>query len=175
MVYVKKAAEMSAPYITSTTNVLSMKTTDSQRSITASIVGEGITTPDQYNLQWSVADPAIASLIGTSGSTVIVKPLKAGETTIKVTHPKTDTIFTIHVFVEGSVTGISLNRSYISTETGKTQELTATIDHGTSADYQKINWSADKINGEDIISLLGSGKTVAIYALKSGKHQLRRV
>ena len=169
MVYVKKAAEMSAPYITSTTNVLSMKTTDSQRSITASIVGEGITTPDQYNLQWSVADPAIASLIGTSGSTVIVKPLKAGETTIKVTHPKTDTIFTIHVFVEGSVTGISLNRSYISTETGKTQELTATIDHGTSADYQKINWSADKINGEDIISLLGSGKTVAIYALKSGQ------
>jgi hypothetical protein len=169
MVYVKKAAEMAAPYITSTTNVLSMKTTDSQRSISASIVGEGISTPDQYNLQWSVTDASIASLIGTSGSTVIVKPIKAGETTIKIAHPKTDTIFTIHLYVEGAVNGISLNRSYISTETGKTQEITATIDQGTSADYQNINWSVDKVNGEEIVTILGTGKTVALYALKSGQ------
>lgn len=169
MVYVKKAAEMTAPYITSGTNVVSMKVTDSQRSISASIVGEGITTPDQYNLQWSVADPTIASLIGTSGANVLVKPLKAGETTIRITHPKTATTYTIHVQVEGSNSGISLNKSYISTETGKTVELTATIDLGTSEDYKNITWSADKVNGGDIISLLGSGKTVALYALSSGQ------
>jgi hypothetical protein len=169
MVYVKKAAEMTVPYISSPTNVLAMKVTDAQRSVSASIVGEGITTPDQYNLQWSIVDPSIASLIGTSGANVIVKPLKAGETAIKIKHPKTDSVFTIHVQVEGSVMGISLNRSYIATETGKTQELTATIDLGTSENYKNIAWSSDKVNGTEIVSILGSGKTVAIYALTPGK------
>jgi len=169
MVYIKKAIEMTAPYISSSTNVLSMKTTDNQRSVNASIVGEGITTPDQYNLQWSVSDPSIAGLIGTSGATVIVKPLKAGETTIKISHPKTNTIFTIHVQIEGGINGISLNKSYVATETGKTQEITANIDYGTSEDYKNINWSVDKVNGSDIVSILGSGKTIAIYALSSGQ------
>jgi hypothetical protein len=169
MVYVQKAAEMTAPYITSTTNVLSMKVTDGQRSINASIVGAGITTPDQYNLQWSVADPSVASLIGTSGSNVIVKPLKAGETSIKITHPLTNTIYTIYVQVEGSNMGISLDKTYIAMETGKTLDLSATIDLGTTDDYKNINWSADKVNGADIVSILGSGKTVGLYALSSGQ------
>lgn len=169
MVYVKKAAEMTAPYITSGTNVLPMKITDGQRSVTASIVGEGITTPDQYNLQWSIANPAIASLIGTSGTNVFVKPLKAGETTIQIKHPKTDSIFTMHVQVEGSVAGIALNKTYMALETGKTQEITASIDSGTTEDYKAIVWTADKVNGADIVSILGSGKTVAIYAIASGK------
>lgn len=169
MIYVKKAAEMTAPYITSPTNVLSMKITDNQRSVSASIVGAGITTPDQYNLQWSVTDPSIASLIGTSGPNIIVKALKAGETSIRITHPKTTTIFTIHVQVDGANAGISLNKSYITTETGKTAELTATIDLGTSEDYKNITWSADKVGGSDIVSILGSGKTVALYAITPGQ------
>jgi hypothetical protein len=169
MVYVKKAAEMTAPYITSGTNVLPMKITDGQRSVSASIVGEGITTPDQYNLQWSIANPAIASLIGTSGTNVFVKPLKAGETTIQIKHPKTDSIFTLHVQVEGSVAGIALNKTYMALETGKTQEITASIDSGTTEDYKAIVWTADKVNGANILTILGSGKTVAIYAIASGK------
>jgi hypothetical protein len=169
MIYVKKAAEMTDPYITSPTNVLSMKITDNQRSVSASIVGAGISTPDQYNLQWSVTDPSIVSLIGTSGSNIIVKALKAGETSIRITHPKTATIYTMHVQVDGSNAGISLNKTYISTETGKTVELTATIDLGTSEDYKNITWSADKVGGADIVTVLGSGKTVAIYAITPGQ------
>ncbi|MCD1654442.1 Ig-like domain-containing protein [Treponema zuelzerae] len=169
MIYVKKATEMTAPYITSQTNVLAMKITDSQRSVSASIVGEGISTPDQYNLQWKITDPSIASLIGTSGSNIIVKPLKAGETSIRISHPKTSTIYTIHVQVEGSNAGISLNKNYIATETGKTVEISANIDLGTSEDYKAITWSADKVGGAEIVSILGSGKTVALYALSTGK------
>lgn len=169
MVYVQKAAEITAPYITSASNVLSMKMTDSQRSLSASIVGQGITTPDQYNLQWAVTDPSIVGLIGTSGTNILVKPLKAGETTIKVTHPKTDSIYSIFVQVEGSVSGISINKNYVALETGKTQEISALIDNGTTENYKNINWSVDKVNGEEIINILGSGKTVALYALKAGQ------
>ncbi len=169
MIYVKKATEMTAPYITSLTNVLSMKITDNQRSVSASIVGAGITTPDQYNLQWSVTDPSIVSLVGTSGANVIVKALKAGETSIRITHPKTATIYTIHVQVEGANAGIALNKTYVATETGKTVELTATIDLGTSEDYKNIIWSAERVGGADIVSVLGTGKTVALYALTPGQ------
>lgn len=169
MVYVKKAEQMTAPYITSNTNVLAMKITDNQRSINASIVGEGITQPDQYNLKWEIKDSTIASLIGTSGPNVLVKPLKAGETTITISHPKTNTKFNIYIQVEGSENGVSLNKTYISTETGKTTELIATIDMGTSTDYQNLNWSTDLVNGEEIVSLLGNGKTIAIYALAAGE------
>lgn len=169
MIYVKKSTDITSPYITSLTNVLFMKVTDSQLSVNASIVGAAITTPDQYNLQWNIVDPTIATLIGTSGSNILVKPLKAGETAIKITHPKTDTIYSIHVQVEGSVAGISLTKTYIASETGKTQEISALIDNGTAEDYKNIIWKADKVNGEDIISILGSGKTVALYALASGQ------
>ncbi|MCD1653094.1 pilus assembly protein N-terminal domain-containing protein [Treponema zuelzerae] len=116
-----------------------------------------------------ITDPSIASLIGTSGSNIIVKPLKAGETSIRISHPKTSTIYTIHVQVEGSNAGISLNKNYIATETGKTVEISANIDLGTSEDYKAITWSADKVGGAEIVSILGSGKTVALYALSTGK------
>lgn len=169
MVYVKKAEQMTAPYITSTTNVLAMKITDSQRSISASIVGEGITQPDQYNLKWNVEDPTVINLIGTSGTSVVVKPLKAGETAIKISHPKTDSIYTVFIQVEGNNSGVSLNKTYIALETGKTGELTASIDFGTSEDYANLTWSATKVNSDDIVSILGQGKTIAVYALKPGE------
>lgn len=172
MVYVQKAAEMSAPYITSAANVLAMKITDSNRSINASIVGAGITTPDQYNLQWSIADPSVASLIGTSGPNILVKPLKGGETSITIKHPKTDSMFTIHVQVEGSTSGIIINRTYLTIETGKTVEISATIDNGTSEDYKNIKWTADKVNNADLISIMGSGKTVGIFALSPGQTKI---
>ena len=71
--------------------------------------------------------------------------------------------------MDGANAGISLNKSYITTETGKTAELTATIDLGTSEDYKNITWSADKVGGADIVSVLGSGKTVALYAISPGQ------
>ncbi|WP_428771396.1 Ig-like domain-containing protein [Treponema sp. HNW] len=169
LVYVKQAAAQTLPHITSSTNVLSFKVTDNQRSVTAQLVGQDVLPTDQYNLQWAVDNPAIVKLVGTTGSTVLLKPLKPGETTLKITHEKTDTVFSIYIEVTGSDQGISLNKSYMALETGKTIEITATIDNGTAADYGNITWSADKVNNLDIVSILGSGKTVAIYGLASGR------
>lgn len=169
LVYVKKAAANTVPHITSSTNVLSFKVTDNQRSVTAQLVGQDVLPTDQYNLQWQVDNPNVVKLIGTTGPTVLLKPLAPGETTVKITHEKTDTVFSIHIEVTGSEKGISLNKSYMALETGKTIELTATIDNGTAADYGNITWAADKVNGLDIVSVLGSGKTVAVYGLAAGR------
>lgn len=168
MVYVKKSAEQTKPHITTATNVLYMKTTDSARTISAQLVGQGVLPTDQYNLQWEIEDSSIAHLIGTSGNTVYVQPLKAGETILTISHPNTATVFRVCVNIQGSASGISINKTYLSLETGKTIELSAAIDNGTSVDYQSILWSADKVNGRDICTILGSGKTVAVYGLSAG-------
>ena len=169
LVYVKKAAANTAPHITSRTNVLSFNVTDNQRAVNAQLVGQDVLPTDQYNLQWKVDDPTIIKLVGTTGPTVLLKPLKPGETALKITHEKTDTVFSIHIEVTGNEQGVSLNKSYMALETGKTIELTATIDNGTAQDYGNITWSADKVNNLDIVSILGSGKTVAIYGLSAGR------
>ncbi|AEE17204.1 hypothetical protein [Treponema brennaborense] len=75
----------------------------------------------------------------------------------------------MHIEVTGSAGGIALNKNYMSLETGKTIELSATIDNGTTSDYNNITWSADKVGGQDIVTVLGSGKTVAVYGLASGR------
>lgn len=169
LVYVKKAIGNTAPHITSSTNVLSFKVTDNQRAVNAQLVGQDVLPTDQYNLRWKVDNPRIVKLVGSTGPSVLIKPLAPGETTLKISHEKTDTVYSIYIEVTGSEKGISLNKSYMALETGKTIELTATIDNGTAVDYGNITWSADKVNNIDIISVLGSGKTVAIYGLAAGK------
>jgi hypothetical protein len=169
MVHVQKAAEATAPYISSTTNVISMKATDNERSINASLVGQNVEPTDQYNLIWTIENPSVARLIGSTGSSVLVKPVAGGETTIKISHQKTDSIYTIYVQVENVNTGISFDRTYLAIETGKNAELTASIDYGTSEDYKKILWTAAKAGSADVVSILGSGKTVAVYAVKAGR------
>ena len=149
--------------------MLSFNVTDNQRAVNAQLVGQDVLPTDQYNLQWKVDDPTIIKLVGTTGPSVLLKPLKPGETALKITHEKTDTVFSIHIEVTGNEQGISLNKSYMALETGKTIELTATIDNGTAVDYGNITWSADKVNNLDIVSILGSGKTVAIYGLSAGR------
>lgn len=169
LVYVKKAIGNTAPHITSSTNVLSFKVTDNQRAVNAQLVGQDVLPTDQYNLQWKVDNPRIVKLVGSTGPSVLIKPLAPGETTLKISHEKTDTVYSIYIEVTGSEQGISLNKSYMALETGKTIEVTATIDNGTAVDYGNITWSSDKVNNLDIVSILGSGKTVAIYGLAAGR------
>jgi len=169
LVYVKKAAANTAPHIASNTNVLSFKVTDNQRSVTAQLVGQDVLPTDQYNLQWKVDNPNVVKLVGSTGPTVLIKPVAPGETTVRITHEKTDTVFSIYIEVTGNEQGIAVNKSYMALETGKTIELTATIDNGTADDYGNITWSADKVNNLDIVSVLGTGKTVAIYGLAAGR------
>jgi hypothetical protein len=169
MVYVQKAAEAAKPYITSTSSVLSMKVGDGQRSVSASLVGQGVVQTDQYNLKWAVDNPGVASLTGTTGTNVLIKAVNAGETTVRITHEKTDTVFTLYIQVEGLTKGLMLNKNYGAIETGKTVELSATITGGTSDDYKQISWSAEKVNNQEIVTILGSGKTVAVYGVNPGQ------
>jgi hypothetical protein len=173
MVYVQKAAEAVKPYITSASSVLSMKAGDGQKSVSASLTGEGVVQTDQYNLKWTVDNPGVASLTGSTGTNVLVKAVGAGETTIRISHEKTDTVFTLYVQVEGVTKGVNLNKNYMSLETGKTGELTVTITGGTSEDYKQITWSAGKVNNADVVSILGSGKTVAVYGVSPGQTTVR--
>jgi hypothetical protein len=173
MVYVEEAAEAAKPYITSTASVLSMKAGDGQQSVSATLVGQGVVQTDQYNLKWAVDNPAVASLIGSTGTNVLVKAAGAGETTIRISHEKTDTVFTLYVQVEGVTKGIVLNKNYAALETGKTVELTAAITGGTSEDYKNITWTAGRVNNADVVNILGTGKTVAVYGIAAGQVEVK--
>ena len=172
MVYVQKAAAATVPTISCTTNVISMKVTDNQRTLTALLVGSGVTSEDQYAIQWTIDDPKVVRLIGTSGPSVYIKPVAKGETTLHIKHAKSNTERTIDVVVDGSDGGISINKSYLKFEVGKSAEITATIDNGTSTDYSNIGWTQDKVDGNDIVQIMGSGKTVGLYALRPGTTKL---
>ena len=56
---------------------------------------------------------------------------------------------------------------------GQGVDLTSSIAGGKTEDYNNITWTADKVNGENIVRLLGSGKTVQVYGLAAGVSTVR--
>lgn len=166
MVYVKKVAAATSPYISTNTNVVLLLTTDNQRSLSAQLVGGDVTPQDQNNLLWSITDKTVAQLIGSSGSSVYIKPIKAGETTVKVTHEKTNSILTILINVSSPDQQLSLNATYMAATVGAgAKDLKATIKNGSDSDHRNITWSSSK---SDIASIAGSGRQVGIIPMKAG-------
>ena len=170
LVYVRANDASTGVYLTTSTNVISMKSTSSAKEISASLVGG--TQQQQTLIRWVVSDPTIISLLG-SGPSVQITPKKVGETTIVLSHPATASTYTIYVQVTGVAQGISLNKTYLSLTVGSTTELTANIDNGVADDYKLLTWTAQKVNGEDIVTVLGTQKTVQVYGLKSGQTKIR--
>jgi hypothetical protein len=170
LVYVRKNDASTGVYLTTSTNVISLKSTASPKEISASLVGG--TQAQQTGIIWTVTDPTIISLLG-AGPSVQITPKKVGETTIVLSHPDTATTYTIYVQVTGTAQGISINKTYVSMLAGATAELSCTIDNGTTSDYSLLTWTAQKVNGEDIVAILGTQKSVQLYGLKAGQTKIR--
>ena len=166
-------------YITAPTTIHTMER-GTNKTLSATLTGSGVIATDQQNLKWESADPNIVTIRGASttgivtGQSAYVEAVKAGETTITVSHDKSDTSLVFYIIVPGEEEKtVSLNKTYIIVEKGVGVDLTASIAGGKTDDYNNITWTADKVNGENIVRLLGTGKTVQVYGLAPGVSTVR--
>lgn len=166
-------------YITAPTTIYTMER-GTNKTLSATLTGSGVIATDQQNLKWESADPNIVTIRGASttgivtGQSAYVEAVKAGETTITVSHDKSDTSLVFYIIVPGEEEKtISFNKTYIIIEKGQGVDLTSSIAGGKTEDYNNITWTADKVNGENIVRLLGSGKTVQVYGLAAGVSTVR--
>lgn len=181
LVYVEKAAE-TLTYITGDGGISSTfsMTKGTNKILSAELVGQDVKITDQPNLTWVSSNPGIVKINGTdttgkaTGASVYVEAIESGECTITVSHPKSNTDMVYRIIVPGVEDAtVSLNKSFVTLEKGKTTEIKATIEGGTSKDYKSLVWTANKVNGAEIVTLMGSGQTVTVYALQSGTCNLR--
>ncbi len=166
-------------YITAPTTIYTMER-GTNKTLSATLTGSGVIATDQQNLKWKSADPNIVTIRGASttgivtGQSAYVEAVKAGETTITVSHDKSDTSLVFYIIVPGEEEKtISFNKTYIIIEKGQGVDLTSSIAGGKTEDYNNITWTADKVNGENIVRLLGTGKTVQVYGLAAGVSTVR--
>ena len=173
LVYVSPA-DTNAVYISGSPTVYTIEAGE-RRTLSALVVGDGITTADYYNLKWKSENPEICEVMGASttgvvmGSQVYAVGKKAGETLITISHPKTNTELVYYVIVPGTeASKLTLNKSYISLEKSATATLKATITGGSTTDYNNIVWTADKNEGQEICRVMGYGQEVTIYGINAG-------
>ena len=176
------AAAAVTKYITSSTTIYTLDVGKS-RTFTASLVGTEYPATDIYNLKWTTGNPSILKLSGQTvdsdgnysitGNSCYGTALNSGETTLTISHPEVATDLVYHIIVpEESSKEITLNKNYVSIDKGSRTEIKATISGGSTSDYNNIVWTCDKVNGAEIISVMGQGQTVQLYGINSGSTYL---
>ena len=166
-------------YISAPTTIYTVEK-GANKTLSATLTGTGVLPTDQNSLQWKSSDPNIVNIRGASttgtavGKSVYIEALKEGEATITVSHDKSNSNLVFYIIVPGEEEkSISLNKTYATVEKGGGTDITATISGGTTDDYNSITWSADRVNGEEIVRLMGNGKTVSVYGLRAGVSTVR--
>lgn len=169
MLVVNQQRDVTAPYLSidgSTIRNLAIKETT---VLKAHIAGEGINEGDENGIKWTITEPNIICFMNvaedtTQGSSVSIKGLNPGSTTIKLSHDKANTV-TLYVTVTGTADPrISLNYSENTIFIGEDAfKLIATVinDNGS-----EIVWS----NSDDtVINVNAKNKQASITGLKVGK------
>jgi len=176
LVYVKEAST-TAVYITSSSTIYTLNKGKSQ-SLSATLTGTGVTSSDQYNMKWSTSDTDVIQITGissdgtVSGQSIYITALKSGEALITCSHEKAASNLQFYVVVPGSAEKtVSLNKTYLTLTKGSSgSTLKATIENAESSnDYNSLEWSAETVNGNEIVRIMGNGQTVTIYPIATGQ------
>lgn len=176
LVYVKKAQD-NAVYITSGSTIFTVNKGKSQ-SLSATLTGSGISTSDQYDLKWSTQDTDKIKITGigqdgsVKGQSIYVTALSQGEALITCSHEKAQSDLQFYVVVPGTAgKNVMLNKTYVTMTKGSSgSQLKATIENAEStSDYNTLEWSADRVNGNEIVRIMGNGQTVTLYPVAVGE------
>ncbi len=176
LIYVKEAA-VSTVYITSSNTIFTVNKGKSQ-TLSATLTGNGITNSDQYNLKWTTSDSDIVQVTGissegtVSGQSIYITAIKPGEALITCSHEKAASDLQFYVVVPGSAEKlVTLNKTYLTLTKGSSgTSLKANIENAeSSSDYYDLVWSAETVNGSEIVRIMGSGQTVTIYPMATGE------
>ena len=146
-----------------------------QQALTARLNGPGVVDTDNDSLVWSVADPTLLTVFPSSGKgrEIRVSPIKEGETTITISHAKTNITKTIYFKITEADNSFTLSKNILTIDTGSSTTLSASISGGTYSDYESIAWAASKKMNSDgtyqeIVRVMGTGKTVQLYGVNNG-------
>ena len=125
----------------------------------------------------SIKDLSSRSAVSSGNSCpaqLVIKPLKAGDVTIVVTHPRClyDTEIQVKIFSEDAVVNpktVTTEDSVIRILNGCEKQVTAILRNHNAGDENLVTWtSADS----SIIEISGSpGRTAVLHAIGSGSHQ----
>ena len=178
LVYSEKTAADEI-YITGSTTVYSIEK-GKRKTLAATLVGKDVSETDQRNLEWTSSDPSVLKIEGAStsgtyvGSECYVSAVAGGDCTVTIRHDKADTPLVYHIIVpQEQAAEVTLNKSYAKITQGNSFDLTASITNGKNEDYKTLVWEIDKPNGVEVARILGSGKTVNIYAINAGTTHVR--
>jgi len=166
-------------YLTGATTVYTI-TKGKSTTISASLVGPGITETDQMNMTWETSNADVARIRGVdstgkyAGKQCYITAIDGGDCTVTIRHDKSPSPLTYHIIVpQEDAAEVSLSRSYVKITQGRNTEIDATIKNGKNSDYKTLVWEAEEVNNEEIVRVMGNGKTVAIYGIKPGRTKLR--
>lgn len=179
LVYVEEASTVDT-YITGSTTIYKIEKGKTS-TLSASLVGVDVTTTDNNNLEWISSNPAVIAISGANTSTGVyvgrecyVTAKDGGECTITIMHDKASSPLVYHMIVPTSETQeVSLNKSYVKLTQGNTVDIRATIKNGSNADYKELQWEIDKPNGVEVARIMGTGQTIALYAINPGTTHVR--
>jgi hypothetical protein len=166
--------------ITTKSTVLNMELGTSV-TVEAALAGAGVSPVDEYSLEWKSSNSQVANLLATEqnitrGKSAYITARNSGEAVITVSHPKSDTDLHIWILIPPqNEVSISLDQTFLELYKDEgAVAVTATLVNGSSADYNRITWTAPKVGGQVIVSVSkANGKTCNIVPRNVGRTTLR--
>ena len=152
-----KKRRQDVKYLAARTNAMELQI-DATENLRVRLIGGNAL--DEQGITWGVDDSRKLQMIGTSGSTVIVKGLMAGTVTVTASHPQSVNSLSITINVRDAVRRLLLSSSTMRLKKrGNAKSLTLTIRGGFNTDYENLSWSSSDIN---VATVFGTSRTVNI-------------
>ena len=152
-----KKRRQDVKYLAARTNAMELQI-DSTENLRVRLIGGNAL--DEQGITWGVDDSTRLRMIGTSGSTVIVKGLQAGTVTVTASHPQSVNSLSITINVRDAVRRLSLSSRTMRLKKGDSAKaLTLSIRGGFDTDYDNLIWSSSDTN---VATVFGTSRTVNI-------------
>lgn len=146
-----------------------------KRNLSAALFGTGITDTNFADLEWKInGEDKIIDFTSskTTGKDIQIEALKAGKTTITITHREAKNPLTLYVIVAGvSEPTVSLNYTELPIYIGEdTQTLTATVQNDTREELQwSITNDIEPGTEQEFFTFTSKGNKASIFAKEPGE------
>ena len=156
-----------SPFITVTPKLITLQKSTAWTNITADLMGGD--QSDKANFSWACNDSSIVQLV-SQNEVARIRGIKAGSTTLSVTHPKAKAPEQVTIIIDDAVQtncSIDVPENLITMKpTDGAKTITATLINGSLEDKYNFNWSLDVY---DVVDLKYANNTASITPLMQGE------
>ena len=162
MVSVEKNPDVVSNYIKVSCNTLTLNTLDDVKgiSVSASLMGTGVTEGDQDSLTWTMSQGGIVRFAGAgnaakaSGREIVIQPVSQGDVSIVVSHPKARNSRTLYVSVEQDAATLTVSSQYETMGPGDIRGLSCVLQKVAESELSNIVWAT---SDSTVVSFAGTG------------------